>query len=39
MTLEPKDAFGLRDENHNKTLEISMFPNIEMIKAGKYNRN
>ena len=34
MTLQPKDAFGLRDENHNKTLEISMFPNIEMVKLG-----
>ena len=34
MTLQPKDAFGLRDENHNKTLEISMFPNIEMVKVG-----
>ena len=34
MTLQPQDAFGLRDENHNKTLEISMFPNIEMVKVG-----
>ena len=34
ITLQPKDAFGLRDENHNKTLGISMFPNIEMVKVG-----
>ena len=34
MTLEPKDAFGLRDENNNKTLEISTFPDAEMIKVG-----
>ncbi len=34
MTLEPKDAFGLRDENNNKTLEISTFPDTEMVKVG-----
>ena len=34
MTLEPKDAFGLRDENNNKTLEISTFPDTGMVKVG-----
>ena len=34
MTLEPKDAFGLRDENNNKTLKISTFPDTEMVKVG-----
>ncbi|MBT3697501.1 MAG: hypothetical protein HOG46_03475 [Gammaproteobacteria bacterium] len=33
MTLEPKDAFGLRDKSKTQTLDINMFPNKKMIKV------
>ena len=34
VVIEPKDAFGMRDENKNKTLHISMFPKKEMVMVG-----
>ncbi len=33
MTLEPKDAFGIRDEDKIKSLKMNMFPDIEMLKV------
>jgi len=33
ITLEPKDAFGLRDETKVQTLNMNIFPNKEMIKV------
>ena len=33
ITLEPKDAFGLRDEAKIQTLNMNIFPNKEMIKV------
>ena len=32
LLIEPKDAFGIKDENKTKTIEKSSFPNAEMIK-------
>ena len=34
MTLEPKDAFGLRDENNNEYSRFGTFPDTEMVKVG-----
>ena len=34
MTLDPADAFGIRDTNKVKAVKKSAFPNQEMIKKG-----